>query len=75
MYSFTLTFSASYPTIISDLKSIEQIKKDTMSIFKMSDIGLMHNLYIVEISQEKDVISVSFKTFTKDLRMKLRMYG
>ncbi|CAL8131469.1 unnamed protein product [Prunus armeniaca] len=54
---------------------IQQFKKDMMSTYKMSDLGLLHYFLGIEVSQTENGIFISQKRYVKNILKKLNLLG
>ncbi|TXG61147.1 hypothetical protein EZV62_012510 [Acer yangbiense] len=54
---------------------IRRFKNDMMSSFEMSDLGLMHYFFRMEVHQEKEGIFISQKKYIEDMMSKFKMLG
>ncbi|KAK4393540.1 Retrovirus-related Pol polyprotein from transposon TNT 1-94 [Sesamum angolense] len=52
---------------------IQDFKKDMMKTFEMSDLGLMHFFFGIEINQEKEGIFICQRKYTETLLKKFKM--
>ncbi|CAL2278987.1 unnamed protein product [Prunus armeniaca] len=54
---------------------IQQFKKDMMSTYEMSDLGLLHYFLGIEVSQTENGIFISQKKYVENILKKLNLLG
>lgn len=59
----------------NDESLLQKFKKDMMSTYEMSDLGLLHYFLGIEISQTKGEIFISQKKYAENLLKKFHLWG
>lgn len=59
----------------NDEHLVQQFKKDMMSTYEMSDLGLLHYFLEIEVSQTENGIFISQKKYAENILKKLNLLG
>jgi hypothetical protein len=59
----------------SNVKMIEEFKKDMVNKYEMSDMGLLHYFLGIEVYQDKEEVFISQRMYAEKILRKFRMVG